>query len=142
MSHVELPVERYIGGDLVPFVVESNAQRFGDDRHEFRVIDLCRDALPAADVLLCRDALIHFSHADVWRAIRNIARSDITFLATTTFPATTQNEDAGTGGTWRHLNLQAPPFCFPEPVTSLPEGYNRSDQVLSIWRVDDLRKLL
>ena len=68
MSSVELPIDRYIGGDLLPSLVETNQSRFGDAEHEFRVIDLCRDDLPAADFLLCRDALVHFSEADVWRA--------------------------------------------------------------------------
>jgi hypothetical protein len=142
MSHVQLPVERYIGGDLVPSVVERNRTRFADERHEFRVIDLCTDRLLDADLLLCRDALIHFSYADIWRALQNVARADITYFATTTFPATEQNEDLVTGIEWRHLNVEAAPFGFPPPLTSLPEGFNRADQVLSVWRVADLRPLL
>jgi len=86
-----------------------------------------------------RDALVHFSNADIWRALNNIVSSDITFLATTTFPATTTNVDLITGIGWRYLNLQAAPFNFPPPLMSLPEGFNRLDQVLSVWRVSDIR---
>jgi len=138
MRHVDLPVDRYIGGDLLPSIVERNRARFGSERHQFREIDLCTDRLPDADLLLCRDALIHFANADIWRAINNVARSKITFLATTTFPATPRNKDLISGIRWRHLNLQAAPFNFPPPLTSLPDGFNRPDKVLSIWRVSDL----
>ena len=36
------------------------------------------------------------------------------------------------------LNLQIAPFHLPAPLMSLPDSYNRSDQVLSIWRVRDV----
>jgi hypothetical protein len=142
MSSLELPIDRYIGGDLLPSLVETNQRRFGDAGHEFRVIDLCRDELPAADFLLCRDALVHFSEADVWRALTTIAKADISFVALTTFPETKQNEDIRTGIGWRYLNLEAPPFDLPPPPMTLPEGFNRPDQVLGVWRVESLRETL
>lgn len=137
MSHVDLPVERYIGGDLLPAIVESNTARFGNARDEFRVIDLCVDALPAADLLLCRDALVHFSYTDIWRAISNILQADITYLAATTFHTTKKNTDLVTGIHWRYLNLEAAPFSFPPPLLSLREG--SIERRLSVWRVGDLR---
>jgi hypothetical protein len=139
MSQIDLPVERYIGGDLVPAVVEENEARFGNAQTEFRVIDLCVDALPAADLLLCRDALVHFSYADIWRAISNVLDSEITFLATTTFPGTKENADLVTGIHWRHLNLEAAPFRFPPPLRSLREG--SEERRLGVWRVSELRSL-
>ncbi len=140
MSHVDLPVERYIGGDLVPAVVKQNQARFGGrPLVEFRVIYLCADALPAADLLLCRDALVHFSLADIWRALANIVEAQITFLATTTFPAARRNTDLATGIQWRHLNLAVAPFSFPAPLLSLREG--SSERELSVWRVGELRDL-
>jgi hypothetical protein len=141
MSRVDLPVTRYVGGDLLPSLVEANQRRYADERHEFRVIDLCRDPLPPADLLLCRDALIHFSYADVWRAIANICSAEITFLAATTFPQTERNKDLVTGTRWRHLNLEIPPFNLPPPRLSLPEGFNRADQVLAVWPIDQLREV-
>jgi hypothetical protein len=138
MAHANLPVRRYIGGDLVPSVVQANRARFGDEQHEFRVIDLCSDPLPPADLLLCRDALIHFSYFDIWRALANIAASEIAYLATTSYPGSRENWDILTGAAWRHLNLQIEPFNFPPPLMSLPEGFNRPDQVLLVWRVSDL----
>lgn len=141
MCRLALDIDKYVGGDIVPSVVDANRHRFGDERHEFRVIDLCVDPLPSADLLLCRDAWIHFSYEDIRRSIANITRANIEFLATTTFPETTANTDVVTGKYWRHLNLEAAPFHLPPPMLSLPDNFNRPDQVLSIWRVSDLRRL-
>ena len=121
MSRVDLPVKRYIGGDLLQSVVEANQRRYADERHAFCVIDLCGDPLPQADLLLCRDAWIHFSYVDIRRALANICRAEITYVATTTFPETKRNEDLVTGIRWRHLNLEAAPFDFPPPQRSLPK---------------------
>ena len=118
MSQVELPVEKYIGGDLVPDVVAANQARFGNAHVEFRVFDLCADPLPPADLLLCRDALVHFSFADIWDAIENIVNAEIRLLASTTFPETRENIDIETGIHWRPLNLDAPPFSFPPCLCS------------------------
>lgn len=140
MSQLDLPVERYIGGDIAPSVVEAARVRFGDERHHFSVIDLCTATLPDADMLLCRDALIHFSLADISRALDNIRRANITYLATTTFPDTAANEDIVTGVRWRRLNLEAEPFNCPPPLISLTDNvFHRPDKVLAVWRTDDLR---
>ena len=142
MSRVELPVERYIGGDIVTSLVDANRERYGSPDREFRIIDVCIDVLPTADMLLCRDALIHFSFADVWRALENIGRTEVQFLATTTFMATSVNSDQPTGLRWRHLNLRAPPFNFPEPMHAIVDNFNRDDQRLCVWRVSDVPRPL
>ncbi len=140
ISRVELPVERYIGGELLPALVEENQARFGSARNEFRVIDLCADPLPAADLLLCRAALIHFSYTDIWRAIAIVLEADITFLATTSHPTTKENSDLPTGIEWRPLNHEAEPFRFPPPLRSLPDGAH--GRRLAIWKVGELRSAL
>ncbi len=138
MSQVDLPLERYIGGDIVNLLIRQNQERFSDPRRTFLVIDLCIDELPAADLLLCRDALIHFSYTDIWRAIANIKNAGITYIATTTFPATKTNTDQGTGIPWRPVNLEAEPFSFPQPFMRMIDDFNRPDQILAFWKVSDL----
>jgi hypothetical protein len=142
MRTLELPVRRYIGADLLPDLIEPLAGEYSDARHEFRVLDLTRDPLPAADLLLCRDCLVHLSYADIRRALANIARSGITYLLTTTFPATGENEDIVTGD-WRVLDLERAPFGFPPPLELLnehcTEGEGRfADKSLGLWRVAEL----
>ena len=137
MRHVPLPVEHYIGADILPILIDANQKSFGDERHHFVVLDLTSDVPPAADALLCRDCLVHLSFADTARALANIQRSNVRFLLTTTFPLTVENEDIITGD-WRPINLQRPPFDFPPPEELVNEhcteaGGSFADKSLGVW---------
>jgi hypothetical protein len=145
MRTFELPVDRYIGADLLPEVVEPLAAAFGDDRREFRVLDLTRDPLPPADLLFCRDCLVHLSYAGIRRALGNAVRSAIPYLLTTTFPRGEPNEDIITGD-WRVIDLGRAPFRLPAPMRILNEGCTEgggvfADKSLGLWRTEDLRDL-
>ncbi len=145
MRTFELPVDRYIGADLLPEVVEPLAAAFGDDRREFRVLDLTRDPLPPADLLFCRDCLVHLSYAAIRRALGNAVRSAIPYLLTTTFPRGEANEDIVTGD-WRVIDLERAPFRLPAPMRILNEGCTEgggvfADKSLGLWRTEDLRDL-
>lgn len=142
MQHVEMPVTTYIGADLVPDLITENRQRFGGAHRRFVTLDLTADLLPGADLLLCRDALVHLSFEDAFRVIENVRQSAIPFLLTTTFPECEDNEDITTGD-WRLLNLERPPFNFPPPSGLINEGCTESggayrDKSLGLWRVEDL----
>lgn len=145
MRTIELPVARYIGADLLPEIVEPLAAAFGDGRREFRVLDLTRDRLPPADLLFCRDCLVHLSYADIRRALGNAVRSGIPHILTTTFPDGETNEDIVTGD-WRVLDLERAPFHLPAPMRILNEGCTEgggvfADKSLGLWRAEDLRDL-
>jgi hypothetical protein len=135
-------MERYVGVDVVPELVERNREGHGAPGRTFLLADLTRDPLPAADVILCRDCLVHFSFADVRAALENFRRSGSTWLCTTTFLDTRENRDIRTGG-WRELNLQEAPFHFPPPEALVDEkcthsgGRYRSKR-LGLWRLDSL----
>jgi SAM-dependent methyltransferase len=142
MALVELPVERYIGGDLVAELVARNQERYGGPGREFRRLDLLSDPLPRADAVFCRDCLVHLSHADVRTALRNIRASGAEYLITTTFPEQRRNRDIVTGE-WRPLNLQAAPYGFPPPLRLIDEqstdaGALYPDKSLAVWRVHDI----
>jgi hypothetical protein len=145
MRTIGLSGIRYIGADLLPEIVQSLAAEFGGPRREFLVLDLTRDRLPRADLLLCRDCLVHLSYADIRRALANVARSGIPYLLATTFPAGDANEDIVTGD-WRVLDLEGAPFHLPPPERILNEGCTEgdgafADKSLGLWRVAELREL-
>lgn len=146
MAGVDLSGVSYVGGDIVPEIVERNRRDHGGPDREFVQLDLTRSALPAADLLLCRDALVHLSLADIGAALSNIARSPIAWLLTTTFPAEPRNVDIVTGD-WRPLDLTKPPFELPPPVELLNEGCTEqdgafADKSLGLWAVASLRDAL
>jgi hypothetical protein len=97
MSRVDLAGVDYTGGDIVADLVESNNERYAGAGVRFRRLDLLSDPLPQVDLVFCRDCLVHFSLADVRRALANVASSGAKFLLTTTFPAHPRNRSlAGT----------------------------------------------
>src|SRR5256714_6110064 len=142
MEHVDLSGIEYIGGDIVPSIVEKNQRLHAAESRRFALVDLTRDQLPDADVLLCRDCLVHLSYANIRAVLSNIARSKIRYVLMTSFPGRRDNYDVADGD-WRALDFQAPPFCFPEPKLAIVEECEEEegsyrDKSLLAWRVQDL----
>jgi hypothetical protein len=132
----------YIGGDIVEPLVIKNNERYRTDTVSFRKLDLCTDALPPADLVLCRDCLVHFSFADFWRAVANLKASGSKYLLATHFTGNRENPDIDTGD-WRPLNLTNPPINFPPPLRLIVEQFTEGgdsyrDKSLGLWRIADL----
>lgn len=143
MSTVDLSGIEYVGADVVKQLVAENARKYRRTGVAFRQLNIRRDALPKVDLVLCRDCLVHFSFEDAFAAIDNICRSRSEYLLTTTFVSRTSNRDIVTGQ-WRTINLEIPPFDFPEPVRIICEACTEvegeyRDKALGLWRVEDLR---
>ena len=62
----------YLGADIVKPLIERNRKLFKDDITNFIDLDITQDNLPAADLLICRDCLMHFSYQDIFRAVARI----------------------------------------------------------------------
>lgn len=142
MSQLDLGLESYVGGDIVPELVAANTERFGGPARSFRRIDAARDQLPRADLVLCRDLLIHLSLRKVRGVLSNIRRSGATWLAASTYADAPVNEEILTGG-YRPVNLQTAPFMFPAPRIIFQEGGDPnirvpSNKYLGVWRISDL----
>ena len=143
LSTVPLDLD-YTGGDIVQKLVDSNNSRYATEnsRRRFLKLDLTSDALPRADVVLCRDCLVHLSFAHIGQAFANLRRSGSTWLLTTTFLEHDTNIDIESGD-WRILNLTRAPFNLPEPEHVLIEGCVESDgayadKALGLWKISDL----
>jgi hypothetical protein len=133
---------RYIGGDIVKPLVASNAAAYGDDRTRFIVLDIVNDALPTADVWMCRDCLIHLSYDDIRSAIARFLDSDIEYLLTTVHVECDRNRDIPTGD-FRLLNLELEPFRFPAPILYLDDSADGlPERAMGLWKRDTLREAL
>ncbi len=135
-------VPRYIGIDVVPALVAHCAQRFATPRRSFLCLDFVEQALPEADLVFCRDALVHLSDIDIMRAINNLRTTTAEYLIATTFIGTRDHLDIATGD-WRPLNLQHPPFSLPPPLRLIDEychhtGGIYADKRMGLWRFRDL----
>lgn len=135
-------VDRYIGVDVVPALVSANQSRWASPSRRFLCRDVVRQRLPSADLVLCRDALVHLSHADALAALANLRRTGAGHVILTTFIGERPNPDIANGD-WRPLNMQLPPFSLPPPLALVDEhchhtGGIYADKRLGLWRACDL----
>jgi SAM-dependent methyltransferase len=138
IRHIELPVKDYYGVDIVPRMIEANKQRFGGEHRQFTVADLTGDTLPAADVILCRDCLVHVSFQDCALILKNFRRTGASWILLNTYPEIRHNLNQFTGKQWRRLNFRLPPFGFPEPIEMIPDGGDVDPSQLALWRLQEL----
>lgn len=140
MQHVDLSGIRYTGADIVDgIIVKNRAQYAENENRRFLILDILTDPLPKCDLVLVRDCFVHFSYADIMKALANIKASGTTYLLTTTFPLHPVNFDIITGN-WRALNLQAAPFSLPAPVWIVQEQNSAADsryrdKSLALWKL-------
>lgn len=103
---------RYLGVDVVPSVIEANTAAYTRENIRFALMTDV-DALPSADLLICKDVLQHLPNADVKRYLRAFKRKHKFILITNGIdPPSNTNVDI-LHGEYRPLLLDAPPFNTP-----------------------------
>ncbi|MGT2501124.1 class I SAM-dependent methyltransferase [Bradyrhizobium guangxiense] len=134
----------YTGIDIVPSLVAANNRRVADGElaGRFLVADITRDALPRADLILCRDCLVHLSFQNIARVTARFRESGAQYLLVTTFPEWQDNCDCEDGD-WRALNMTKAPFAWPAPRALIDERCEEGDggwrdKSLGLWRLDEL----
>lgn len=101
----------YIGADIVSELIQENKRKYEKpNRIEFIVRNIIKDQLPETDLILCRDAFVHFSYADIKLAIQNIKKNKIKYLLTTSFENTPEYDYDISTGEWRPISLEREPF--------------------------------
>jgi SAM-dependent methyltransferase len=136
IRHVDLGLDQYVGIDIVPAMIRALKQAPPIPNAEFHCMDVVNHPVPPVDAVFCRDLLVHLSYDEIWRVLRNLRASGAGWLITTTFPGRTNFDIRA--GMWRGLNLQAPPFEFPEPEELILESDPDSptgchDKSLGVW---------
>lgn len=142
MKEINLDLDLYIGLDIVPEIITHNSKYFAASNRIFQVTDITKTALPQADLILCRDCLIHLSFRHCFAALKNFKKSGSRYLLTTTNVNLAENYDI-ISGSFRPLNLMAKPFNFPPPLKLIEDGCDREtsvdyDRRLGLW---DLKTL-
>lgn len=136
MQHTKLALDKYTGADIVPDLIRRNRLAYTTQNLEFIVLDLTKDKIPAVDLIFCRDCLIHLSLKYMADAIEHFRESGSKYLLTTTYTLTRENKDILTGDV-RFINLQIPPFNFPEPLDFIVEEPEHGKS-LALWMIEDL----
>mgnify|MGYP006287456621 FL=1 len=121
----------YLGLDIAPSVIRQNIESYASEKIRFSENDLVEDVPPGGDLLICREVLFHLSHADIKQAIANVCKSGSRYFLVTSSRLPQANLDIPSGS-YRELNMQGPPFNFPEPSLQLIDSANRGMQLFSI----------
>lgn len=146
MEEIDLSSFTYTGGDIVGDLVRENNTAYGKNNISFLKLDILTDELPQTDVIFCRDCLVHFSYTNIQKSLRNIIKSNSTYLLTTTFNQRAKNKNIITGE-WRPLNLEKAPFLLPPPLAYLDEGCTigndqYKDKMMGLWKISDLKEAI
>jgi hypothetical protein len=104
------PDVKYIGGDIVKSLVDTNIQKYGKLNVDFVELDITIDSFPNVDLMICRDCLFHLPLEEIFKFLNNFIKSDIKYLLTTGYP-TGDNRNIPVGG-WFNIDLRLPPFNF------------------------------
>jgi hypothetical protein len=110
----------YIGCDIVEDLIKSNIEKYATNNINFQCLDITKDILPEGDLIIVRDCLGHLSEEDVFKFIKNLKRSNIKYLLTTTF-LNFENKNINTGE-WRPICLTKSPFNFSSYIELVSEG--------------------
>lgn len=142
MREVDLRGIDYLGVDIVDELIATNTRRFAAPKVRFDVLDITSDPLPRADLVFCRDALVHLSYDLIGQALARMRASGSRYLLTTTFAERDMNFDI-VSGDWRPLNLRKPPFSFPPPLELINENCTEAgtiarDKSMGLWEIRDL----
>jgi hypothetical protein len=113
MKEIDLSQRNYHGIDIVKNLIDRNKKQFSKPNIIFSEGNLLNDKIPKADLLLCRDVLVHLNLEQIKNALENIINSGSAYFLLTSFTGI-ENKNTFTGD-WRPINLQAAPFNFPEP---------------------------
>lgn len=113
----------YVGVDVSPIAVERCRDNLQTRYPENVVVfhgDIADYQFPAADMLMCRDALQHMSYETIKAVLRNFARTDVQYVVFGSYLDQDDNRDIATGD-YFSINLTLPPFSMSEPFETFSE---------------------
>jgi SAM-dependent methyltransferase len=104
-------VEKYIGVDVVEYVVNENIKNYSNAKVSF---DLISDnyILPKVDLIICKDVLQHLPNSICKELLENFKQSSKYILVTNDYKycgESNQNEDCEIGR-WRLIDLEKEPW--------------------------------
>jgi hypothetical protein len=142
MRRLEYKFESFVGIDVVPAIIRALKEESWPGWYHFQVGNLATDILPRADLVFCRDCLVHLPFERIAAATRLFKQAGFLYVIATTFPMRSANQDCRLG-LWRPLNMSVEPFCWMEPLLLLPErdsgdGFDYPDKSLGVWALDAL----
>lgn len=121
----------YKGFDVASFVVENNIKNFQKEHINFFLYDGDFNALPEADLIICKDVLQHLPNAKVKEFIANLHKYK--FALITNDIGEKFNYDISLGG-YRCLDLRQPPFKLEAKIVHTIKRMPKApDMPVMLW---------
>ena len=139
LKTIDLGFLDYTGCDIVEHIIQNDIKQYANEKRKFLKLDILKDDLPKADIIFCKDLLIHLPLENCLKAIKNIKKSGAKYFMVETFPSLKKNTDIHTGA-WRPFNLNIHPFFFPEPeyrikIKTITKGLTKE---IDLWSIKNL----
>jgi 2-polyprenyl-3-methyl-5-hydroxy-6-metoxy-1,4-benzoquinol methylase len=138
----QYPNIKYTGLDIVPDLIETNTESYASNTVNFRVGNIVTDDLPQADVIICRDCLVHMPVEHALKAVEKFRKSGAKYLLCTTFTGREKNEEQFIRGLWRALNMEKQPFDLGPARRLINENCTEAgdflaDKCLGLWHLQE-----
>lgn len=132
---------QYLGVDIYPKLIEFDIERYMDENHEFRVLDIVEDDLPAGDLCVITCVLYLLSFDDIFAILGKLDRYHYVLITDGQPDVPEQlrrNYDKATSAYTRSyhnrgLYLELSPFNLNVSVVcqyQIPEGYSISGEII------------
>lgn len=131
-------IKSYLGIDIVKPLIDDNTAKFSNKIIKFKHINPIDDSIEFADVILCKDVLVHLCFEDAFHVLENVRKSKSTYFISTTF-YNFENKDIKTGQ-WRPINLESSPFYLGAPIILWKNIENKDkewiDKSIGVWKIN------
>lgn len=135
MSRIDLGDIEYDGYDIVSDVIRT-ALNHTASNIAFHHADILEMKIPKADLVICKDVLIHLPNDEALKLLQAIQSSGSRLLATTTCPAWDNRFRAGmNAGEFSPINLEGEPFFWspPEDAIEVPHGKGNPKKFFALF---------
>ena len=96
------------------------------------------DEIPKADMVFCRDILVHMSSTNIKRFLKSCIDSGCKYLMATTFPEVENMELGGQLG-WRRINFDKEPYGF-NSIEIISEKHDMNpEKCMAIYSFEDIK---
>lgn len=138
MKEMDLSDLTYLGGDIVPDLIDRNNGSYGRDNVKFSVIDAVEGPIPRADLIFCRDMMVHLPFEMIGRVLKNFRESGSRYLLATTFTGLSSEIDIKVGS-WRPIDMCGKRIGMPEPLLYIPDHLVGADyrKMMGLWELSD-----
>lgn len=141
LKEVDLSGIEYDGYDIVRSAVEA-AGKYASSTIRFHHADILSIEPKKADLVLCKDVLIHLPDAEVLPLLRSIISSGSRFLASTTHPGWPNLFRTGmTAGEFAPIDLQQTPYDLGMPIdmVEVPRKETNPKKFLALFDLAPLK---